>query len=63
MRKLTANKAQCGECKDIIESKFRHDWVPCSCGNIFVDGGLDYVRAGAIDFEQFVDLCEYEEDK
>jgi len=40
------NKAKCALCGDIIESKSRHDFVSCSCGNIFVDGGNDYWRAG-----------------
>lgn len=31
-------------CKDVIESKYRHDFVTCSCGNISVDGGNDYFK-------------------
>ena len=27
-----------------IESKDRHDFVRCNCGNIAVDGGLDYIK-------------------
>ena len=45
-KKIKCNKAQCLECKDIIESKSRHDFVSCSCGAIFVDGGTDYWRWG-----------------
>jgi len=40
------NKAQCLKCKDIIESKHRHDFRYCKCGAIFVDGGQDYWRYG-----------------
>lgn len=40
------NKAQCKVCQDIIESKFRHDFVMCKCESIFVDGGDSYWRAG-----------------
>ena len=36
------NKAKCLKCGDIIESKHRHDFVTCKCGNISVDGGRDY---------------------
>lgn len=41
------NKAiilQCGRCKDIIQSQYRHDYVRCECGEIFVDGGDEYSR-------------------
>lgn len=40
------SKAQCLECEDIIESKHRHDFVKCSCGKSFLDGGDVYIRAG-----------------
>jgi hypothetical protein len=39
------SKAQCLDCQDIIESKHRHDFVKCKCGNSFLDGGDDYLRA------------------
>ena len=38
------NRIQCLLCKDIIESKHRHDFVTCSCGNVSVDGGQDYCK-------------------
>lgn len=41
------SKIRCLECGDVIESKHRHDFVLCSCGNAFVDGGSDYLRYGA----------------
>jgi hypothetical protein len=40
------SKAQCLDCEDIIESKHRHDFVTCKCGNSFLDGGEDYFRGG-----------------
>ena len=61
-RKVLHNRAQCLKCGDIIESKYRHDWVSCSCGEIFIDGGLDYCHCGATDFNNFKDMCIYEED-
>ena len=61
MRKLVKNAAKCVLCEDIIESKYRHDFVSCKCGEIFVDGGLDYQRAGANSFANFIDLSEYKE--
>lgn len=39
-------KMKCSNCGDIIESKHRHDFVMCSCGGLFVDGGSHYFRAG-----------------
>jgi len=53
---------KCKLCGDIIESKSRHDWVECNCGEIFVDGGLDYFRAGAKNFENFISLSEMREE-
>lgn len=44
MTKIIENKAKCLMCGDIIESKHRHDYVTCSCGNLSVDGGTDYLR-------------------
>lgn len=38
------NRARCKLCGDIIESKDRHDYVTCKCGNLSVDGGQDYHR-------------------
>ena len=51
--RLIRNAARCLNCKTIIESKHRHDFVVCPCfkdevGNtgIFIDGGHDYIRRG-----------------
>ena len=57
---ILKNKAQCNKCKDIIESKHRHDFVKCKCGAIFVDGGRDYLRRGG-EFEDIIDLSETDE--
>ena len=40
------SKAQCLDCKGYMESKHRHDFVRCGCGNSFLDGGNSYIRAG-----------------
>ena len=42
--RIIENKAKCLKCGDIIESIDRHDYVQCSCGNISVDGGKDYLK-------------------
>lgn len=41
---ITRNRAQCNTCKEIVESKTRHDFVTCSCGKLSVDGGTDYLK-------------------
>lgn len=43
-KKIISNKVRCLSCDDIIESTHRHDFVRCSCRNIAVDGGHDYLR-------------------
>ena len=58
MTQIKSNKAQCGLCKEVIESKYRHDYVTCACGNIFIDGGLAYLRRGAVDMTKFIELSE-----
>ena len=47
------SKLRCLRCKDVIESKFRHDFRRCKCGAIFIDGGNEYTRYGGYpeDFE------------
>lgn len=42
--KIIENKAKCLKCGDIIESIDRHDYIQCSCGNISIDGGKDYLK-------------------
>ena len=61
--KILHNMAKCLKCGDIIESKYVHDFVRCSCGEIFVDGGLEYCRAGAVDMKNFLPMSEYEKEE
>lgn len=44
--KIIRNMVRCDHCGDIIESKYRHDYVVCKCGCCSVDGGHDYLRRG-----------------
>ena len=44
--KKTKLAVRCAECKTVIISASRHDFVWCSCGETFVDGGDDYCRMG-----------------
>lgn len=48
------NRAKCRLCQSIIESFHRHDYVTCKCGEISVDGGLDYLHVSAKDFRNFL---------
>lgn len=41
---ILKNAIRCNKCKDVIESKHRHDFVTCSCGACANDGGKDYMR-------------------
>ena len=60
-KKLIKNAIKCNHCGDVIESKYTHDFVTCSCGTVSVDGGSEYARRcfkNSID--DFTDMCEYE---
>ena len=46
-RKIRRNRLQCKLCGDIIESKYTHDYVMCSCKKCAIDGGKEYVRFSA----------------
>lgn len=59
---LTRNAIKCLQCNTVLESKHRHYKQACSCSNrAFVDGGLLYIRLGAMDLDLIEDLCEYKE--
>lgn len=60
MEKIVVNKAQCKLCGDIIESKHRHDFVWCKCGEIAVDGGKYYAKRCANSLSNIIELSEYE---
>lgn len=42
--KIIRNSAKCLCCNEEIESKNRHDFKWCKCGNLAVDGGKDYLK-------------------
>lgn len=41
--RIIRNMAKCLRCGVVLESKHRHDYVACQCGNA-VDGGLSYLK-------------------
>lgn len=63
IERVVINKAQCNNCKDIIESKYGHDFVTCKCGNVSVDGGKEYLRRCFKEQDSYTELSEtYEEE-
>lgn len=42
--RIIRNSAKCLNCNEEIESKHRHDFCWCKCGNLAVDGGKDYLK-------------------
>lgn len=62
--KITTNKVRCDLCQDEIESTYTHDFKWCSCGNVAVDGGKEYMRRLYQNKEAYTDLSIYNnEDK
>lgn len=50
------NGILCKKCNRILISRNRHDFNRCDkCKSTFIDGGFDYVRVGAKDFEKDVE--------
>ena len=60
---ITVSTIQCPKCKDTIYSRTRHDFRSCSCKSIFIDGGLDYTRTGALKEDIDINNLEIEEIK
>lgn len=58
--RIIKNAVKCLKCGDVIESHYQHDFVSCSCGNIFVDGGHAYRRMGgaALNDGSYLDLSQ-----
>ena len=60
-KKIRRNRLQCKLCGDIIESKYTHDYVMCSCKKCAIDGGKEYVRFSAPKPDDVIFLTEYNE--
>lgn len=60
-KRITRNAARCDTCGDVIESKYRHDFHTCQCGNLSVDGGLDYTKRALTPGAEWTDLTETED--
>lgn len=53
---ILINRARCLKCGDTVNSCHRHDFQGCRCGNVFVDGGRDYLRHGYQDAALYENL-------
>ena len=47
MPETIVNAIECPKCGYIIYSRARHDFRECACGSCHIDGGFDYMKAGA----------------
>lgn len=54
--KIIKNRARCKKCNTIIESIHRHDFVRCQCGACAVDGGKEYLRRVAANWDDMEEL-------
>jgi hypothetical protein len=59
---MAGPKIQCVSCEDVIQSKYRHDFVSCKCGDIFIDGGDDYTRIGCKDEGSYIEVKDSDTD-
>lgn len=67
MQKIIRNRIKCLKCGNIIESKYRHNFIWCPCGSCAVDGGTSYLkrawRPDTKGFEEMSVVEIIEEDK
>ena len=64
MRRIVKNAIKCNHCGDIIVSKYRHDFISCSCAYCSVDGGNDYLQRGFLySPDDFTEMSEFEDEK
>ena len=57
---LTHNSVKCLECSEVLVSKSQHHFVQCQCPNeTACDGGLEYQRTLAVDFDKIENLSKY----
>ena len=54
--KILSNQAECLKCGDKPYSAHRHDFKHCECGEIFVDGGMSYLRHGFSNKENYKNI-------
>ena len=60
MERIIKNAIKCNHCGDIIESRYRHEFVTCSCGKCSVDGEHDYLRRCFDDKDDYIEMSVVE---
>jgi len=55
---IVRNSAICLDCNVEIESRHRHDYVECPCGNVAVDGGKDYLKRAVMPDARYKDTSD-----
>lgn len=53
---IEINAAKCLKCDTVLVSRFRHDFQTCACGDLSVDGGVDYLKRGFKDASEILEL-------
>ena len=51
-KQIIQNEVKCIMCEEIVFSRHRLDHKTCSCGEVSVDGGMDYIRRRGSLFEE-----------
>jgi len=41
---MKINAIKCEQCGDTIYRRARHDFRSCTCGEVSIDGGFDYLK-------------------
>jgi hypothetical protein len=57
--KILKNQARCKKCGDAPVSAHVHDYRSCKCGAMAVDGGKEYIRRSAEDFDFVEELSVF----
>ena len=58
IKRIITNKIRCKHCGDIIESRWTHEFVRCSCKSVAVDGGHEYLRREFHRSDDYEELSE-----
>lgn len=56
MERILKNQILCLLCDDLIVSKYRHDFVTCSCGAVSCYGGNDFYRRRLGESYNYIDM-------
>jgi hypothetical protein len=58
--RIILNRIKCNHCGDIIISYYTHDYKNCNCGTVSVDGGVEYLKRGFINDNDYEELSLYD---